>query len=260
MTKDFKGQVAIVTGAGSGIGFEIAAQLVANGCQVVLNDVNVDLAQHATEKINNANCISMAGDASEVHFIQKMVDSAVTKFGKLTLCIANAGITTYGTFLDFTPERFETLVNLNLRGSFFLSQLSAKQMIKQKSGGRILFISSVTGVLSHPYLAAYGMTKAALQMLPKALVWELAPHNITTNAIAPGAVLTERTIAEDANYAKVWSQYIPSGHISLPRDIATGALFLLSKEASQITGQTIVIDGGATSVVGGPDDLDFPDD
>lgn len=262
MDKIFTDQVVIVTGAGVGIGFEIANQFISEGASVILNDIDPDLTEQAKNKINSERCIALPGDASQLPFIEKMVTSAVDHFGKLNIVIANAGITTYSAFLNYTEEKFQRLIGLNLQGSFFLAQFAAKQMIKQKSGGRIVFMSSVTGVQALPYLVPYGMTKAALRMLAKGLVVELAPFGITTNAIAPGAVVTERTLSEDPNYDQIWSKFTPSGKTTFPQDIAHAALFLASANAKQINGQTIVVDGGWTtfSPVPNPEELDFPEE
>ena len=252
----FEGKVGIVTGAGSGIGFSIVEQLVEEGANVIFNDVDEQLVNNGLQKWPRGQVIGLAGDAGDPIFIENMVNSAVANFGVLDFSICNAGITSYGSFLDFDLNDFDNLINLNLRGSFFLAQFSARQMIRQGRGGRILFMSSVTGLLAHPDLAAYGMTKAALQMLAKALVLELAPYKITTNAIAPGAVLTERTQAMDSGYAENWAKIIPTRSITYPKDIAKTALFLVSEEAGQITGQTIVVDGGMTSLGSIPPDME----
>ncbi len=261
MTKSFGGQVAIVTGAGTGIGFDIVKQLTEQGASVVINELDPELLSQAIQKIGAGDkLIPVSGDASDLSVIDKMVQTAVETFGQLDIVIANAGITSYGSFMKFTAERFEQLVNLNLRGSFFLAQKAAEQMIKQGDGGRILFMSSVTGLLAHPYLAAYGMTKAALKMLASALVIELAPHGITTNAIAPGAVATERTTSMTPDYDKIWGGFIPTGKVSYPTDISRTALFLVSKESGQINGQTIVVDGGITSICAVDEDTDKPEE
>jgi glucose 1-dehydrogenase len=195
--------------------------------------------------------VAAAGDSSDIAFIREMVDTAVKKFGRLDIVVANAGITLFGDFLEYSPESFHRVMAVNLGGSFFLAQAGAKQMIKQSSGGSILFTSSVTGHQAHKQLAAYSMTKAALEMLAKNLVIELSRYRITVNTIAPGATLTERTL-DDPNYQSVWSEITPIGRPATTTDIANAALFLVSDKASHITGQSLIIDGGWTSVSPSP--------
>lgn len=246
-------QVAIVTGAGQGIGFQICQELARSGAAVLLNDIDETLTARATKSIQEqkGRCIGLTGDAADPQFIQQMVERAVSEFGKLTIAVANAGITVFRDFLTYTPDDLQKVTQMNLGGSFFLAQAAAKQMIKQQSGGSILFMSSVTGHQAHKNLAAYGMTKAALEMLAKHLVLELSPYRINVNALAPGATLTERT-AEDSEYEKTWSTITPMGRPAYPSDIAHAALFLVSENARHITGQSLVIDGGWTSISPSP--------
>ncbi len=249
-----KQQVAIVTGAGQGIGFAICRELLQQGIAVVLNDVDATLTEQATSRLNKefkVNCVGVAGNAADVSFINNLVATAIKHFGQVTIAIANAGITLFGDFFTYTPEAFQQVMDLNLRGSFFLAQAIAKQIKEQQTGGSILFMSSVTGHQAHKNLAAYGMTKAALEMLAKNLVIELSAYGITVNAIAPGATLTERT-AQDADYERTWSTITPLGRPASPEDIAQAAVFLVSGKARHITGQTIIIDGGWTSISPSP--------
>jgi glucose 1-dehydrogenase len=250
---EFREHTAIVTGAGQGIGLEIARQLAGSGAMVLLNDIDEKRTATAAAEINRQGrrCIGVAGDASSIPFIQEMVATAVREFGKLTLAVANAGITHYGGFLDYEAEAFYKVLQTNLGGSFFLAQAAARQMKVQGNGGSILFMSSVTGHQAHKNLAAYGMTKAAIEMLAKNLVIELSPHRIRVNAIAPGSTLTERT-KEEPGYERTWSKITPLGRPADPMDIANAALFLLSDRANHITGQSLVIDGGWTSTSPSP--------
>ena len=252
-SKTFEHHVAIVTGAGQGIGFEICCRLADNGASVLLNDIDEGLTEKATSLINNkfGVCHGMAGDAADPLFIQQLVDTAVNKFGKLTIAIANAGITLYGDFLEYKPDDFYKVLHTNLGGSFFLAQAAARQIKKQGSGGSILFMSSVTGHQAHKDLAAYGMTKAALEMLAKSLVIEVSSYKINVNAVAPGATITERTSAY-AEFEKIWSTITPLGRPAFTSDIANAVLFLVSDGARHITGQSLIIDGGWTSISPSP--------
>jgi glucose 1-dehydrogenase len=247
----FTGKSAIVTGAGQGIGLEICKQLVAAGADVLLNDIDTLLAQQAVEQVlkntHAGRCISCAGDAGDPVFLKEMVEHAIQAFGKLDILVANAGITVFGEFFSYTPEAFEQVMRLNLSGSFFLTQAAALQMKKQPGGGAIVLMSSVTGHQAHKHLAAYGMSKAALEMLAKNLVLELSPYRITINAVAPGATLTERT-GQDAAYLETWSSLTPIGKPATVTDIASAVLFLVSDHAKHITGQTLIVDGGWTSI------------
>lgn len=244
MTHEFAGQVAIITGAGEGIDYQIAGDLVRAGANVLLNEVDTIKAQQAPDAIG---CVGVGADVGDVAVVRGLVEQAVNAFGRVDIAVANAGITLWNNFLDYQPDDFQCVLNINLGGSFFLAQAAARQMRAQGVGGRILFMSSVTAVQAIEYLSAYAMTKAALSMLARQLVTELGPYGITTNAIAPGATVTPRNVQDDANYEAVWGNITPTRRPASVADIANAALFLLSLRAAQINGQTLIVDGGWTA-------------
>ncbi len=249
----FQNQTVLITGAGQGIGFAIASRLAAQGANVLLNDFDKNLAHAAAGAIRAQGgvCEALPGDAAEVAFIGQMVAQTVARFGRLDGVVANAGITVFGDIFTTTPAAFEQIVNLNLRGTFFLVQAAALQMrtqVRSAAGisGQILLMSSVVAQLGHPGLPVYSLTKAGLQMLARQAVLDLSPHGITINALAPGATLTERTV-HDPHYNATWSGITPLGRPATVDDIADAALFLLSPAARHITGQTLTVDGGWSS-------------
>lgn len=249
-----KPTVAIITGAGQGIGLEIARKLVFDGGFVVLNDLEKSLTEDAVanlSRLGRGTVIGCSGDAASEETIDELIHLAWSKFGKIDQVVANAGVTLFGSFLDYARKDFMEVVRVNQVGTFFLVQAASKIMKEQENGGAILLTSSVTAHQSHENLAAYAMSKAAIEMLAKNLVLELAPMGIRINAIAPGATLTERTTS-DPDYAKTWSKLTPLGRPASTVDIAEAAAFLLSESARHITGQTLIIDGGWTSISPSP--------
>lgn len=247
---DLSGKSAVITGAGTGIGYAIAEALVRQGTNVVLNDIDGDTCTRAVTKLRRfgpGQVIACAGDAADPGFIKDFVAECVTRFGSVDLVIANAGVTMFGSFLDFTPDAFDRVMSVNLRGSYFLVQEAAKAMQAGGHGGRVVVMGSNIGVQSYPQLSAYGMSKAALAMMSKALVSELAPLGITLNTLAPGATITERTQLEQDDYGGTWAELIPRGQAAVPDDVAQMCLFLLSDASAHMVGQTLVVDGGWTA-------------
>lgn len=247
-------KVAVVTGAGQGIGLEIARRLLETGSHVILNDLEQSLTEEATaslSRIGKGTVIGCSGDSASEEVISELIGLAMHQFGHIDQVVANAGITLFGNFLDYSREDFHEVSRVNQAGTFFLTQAAARIMKEQTSGGAILLTSSVTAHQSHENLAAYAMSKAAIEMLARNLVLELAPFGIRINTIAPGATLTERTTS-DPNYVSTWSKLTPLGRPANTTDIAEAAAFLLSDAARHITGQTLIVDGGWTSISPSP--------
>ena len=248
MSGRFASRAAVVTGAGQGIGREIARQLALEGASVLLNDEVEALAEEAARAIAAEGGVALAagGDVADPRVTRGLVERAVAAFGRLDAAVANAGITMHRDFLDYRPEDLDRLLAVNLRGSFFLAQAAARRFREQGTPGRILFLSSVTGHLAIRQMAPYGMTKSALETLARNLSLELAPLGITVNAVAPGATVTPRTVS-DEGYEEAWAEATPDGRAATTADVAAAALFLLSDAAAHVTGQSLVVDGGWTA-------------
>ena len=247
-------RTAIITGAGQGIGLAIAEKLAAQSVNLVLNDLEEGLIREACKRISHVHGVSafaVPGDSSSEEVIEDLIQTATNNFETLDIVVANSGITLFGAFLEYSREDFMEVTRVNQVGTFFLAQAAANLMKEQSNGGALLFTSSVTAHQSHENLAAYSMSKAALEMLAKNLVIELAPFKIRVNTIAPGATVTNRTTM-DPDYENTWSKITPLGRPAAVQDIANAAAFLVSDEARHITGQTIIIDGGWTSVSPSP--------
>jgi glucose 1-dehydrogenase len=248
MSTALAGQVALVTGAGAGIGASIAEDLARAGARVALNDRDPELAAATAARINaelpDPLVAPYPGDIADVAAMRATVARVGAELGGLQICVANAGVTRFEPFLDAEPEPFDALLAVNLRGTYFTAQAAARAMIAQGVAGRIVLLASVAGLRVVPGLSAYGVTKAGIMAMARALARELGAHKITVNAVAPGATLTERTLAETPNYAEDWAAVIPTGRTGEGADIAAAVRYLISPEARQISGQTLVVDGG----------------
>lgn len=238
----------VVTGAGQGIGYGLCKGFAQEGAWVALNDADPALAQQAADEINRDlgtdRVSAHPADIADVSAVTALIDAFAEKHGGLDIVIANAGITRYMPFLESTPEVFDRVTGVNLRGTYFTAQAGAKRMIAAGIPGRVLLTSSITGMQAYPNFSIYGMTKAALQMLARSLALELGEHGITVNTITPGATLTERVLREDPNYETNWAKANVTGRVGYVEDVVAAALFLASTGARQITGHNLVVDGG----------------
>ena len=247
MAGTLAGKVAIVTGASREIGAAMAEALARDGAAVLVAHLGeAELAQATVDRIRTAGGTAEAheADCASLPENQAMVDRAVAAFGRLDIFAANAGLTRYLPFLDYDEATYDTVMDLNLKGSFFGAQAAARQMIKQGDGGRIVFSSSVTGVAALPGLSAYGVTKAGLRHMARCLALELGPHRIAVNALGIGAILNERNLNDNPNFAAHWSRVSPAGRVGYPEDVARALLYLV--ENPYVTGETLMVDGGWT--------------
>jgi glucose 1-dehydrogenase len=246
----FSGKAALITGAGTGIGYALCQAFASAGATVALNDIDPTLCQKAAQQINETLGVERvhpyACDVADVEAVRTMFQRFVDTAGRLDIAIANAGITNYGAFLTYTPEAFDRLTSVNLRGSFFTAQTAARIMIGAHIPGRIILLSSVAGIQAHPNLGVYGITKAGIRMMAKTIALEVGSYGITANAISPGATLTERTLQDDPEYESNWASVTPTGRVGYVEDIVAAALYLASPQARHVTGHTLVVDGGWT--------------
>jgi 3-oxoacyl-[acyl-carrier protein] reductase len=250
-----KDRVAIVTGASKEIGAAMVLALAKEGASVVVSYAgDAKGAEAAAQAIRDAGgaAITCQADGSKVADNYRLVETAVKEFGRLDIFVANAGITKFGRFLDYDEETFDTVVDLNLKGTFFGAQAAATQMLKQPRdsyGGRIVFSSSVVSLVGVPALAAYGATKTGINYLAQALAVELGKNGITVNSIAIGATVNARNLKDDPNYAQNFASVLPIGRVLYPEDAAAALMYLVSPGAGSVTGHTLVADGGHSLTV-----------
>jgi 3-oxoacyl-[acyl-carrier protein] reductase len=239
-------KVALVTGAARGIGKAIAKALAAEGAVVIVNyNGSAQRAAETVKEIEEAGgkALAICCNVADFTACKDMIDGIIKEQGRLDILVNNAGITRDGLLMKMSEEDFDSVMDTNLKGAFNCIRHAARQMIKQKSG-RIISISSVSGVLGNAGQANYSASKAGIIGLTKATAREVASRGITVNAIAPGFITTDMTeVLSEAVKTSV-TETIPMKKFGKPEDIAQTALFLASEEAAYITGQVICVDGG----------------
>jgi 3-oxoacyl-[acyl-carrier protein] reductase len=252
-------RVAIVTGGATGIGRALSTGLAADGILVVVGwHGNEAGAQDTLRAIETAGgrATLVQGDIAELATAERLVETAVSAYGRLDVLCAHAGLTLFAPFLETTPETFDRLIATNLRGTFFTAQAAAQRMVQQGEGGRIVLTSSVNARRAIETLSAYAATKAGIEALARNLAVELSPLGITVNAVAPGSTVNERNLAGDPRYGERWAAINPAARVGRGEDVFAAVRYLVSEEAGYITGQTLVVDGGWTAAGRAPDDVE----
>jgi glucose 1-dehydrogenase len=244
-----KNKVAIVTGGNSGIGLAIVVELARQGANIVIDYVAHPEAAEALERRVaglGGQSLAINADVSKLADLKRLVDAAVTRFGRLDIMVNNAGIETRTSVLDTTEDQYDKVLAINLKSAFFGTQLAAQQMIRQGSGGRIINISSVHEDWPMPGNTAYCLAKGGVRMLTRTAGVELARHNILVVGVGPGAVATPinlGTMQDPAKLAQL-NAAIPLGRMARPEEVAAVVSFLAGDGASYLTATTIFADGG----------------
>lgn len=242
--------VAVVTGGTRGIGRAIVERLLSDGASVVFcgrEPQHVERAQHELmEQFGEARVTGMVADVSSRSEVQRIVDTALGRYGQLDVAIANAGLDYGAPFLQLDDTEFDQVFAVNVRGAFFTAQIAARSMLPRASGA-IVLVASTNAYFVESNLAAYNASKGAVVALMRSAALELAPYGITVNAVGPGLVRTDATEAlVDSEHAPAYLARIPSGRFGRGSDVAGAVAFLASKDARWMTGHHLIVDGGQT--------------
>ncbi len=241
-------KTVVVTGAGSGLGKATAIAAAKEGASVVLADINSSATEAVAQEIekNGGKALCSQVNVCSQESIQEMLGQAVKTFGKVDSLVNCAGIFSSIPFLDLTEEDWDRMLNINLKGSFLCSQAFIKKLLEQKTGGSIVFLSSISGYIGFTKSAHYCASKGAVRQLSKAIALEFGPNGIRSNVVAPGTIETPMNdwIIKDPEMHAQSVASIPMGRFGTSKEIASAILFLISDEAAYCTGSEILVDGG----------------
>ena len=241
-----KGQVTIITGCAQGIGKSIAETFAKEGANIVVSDINIELAQKTADELKSVygvETLAVAGNVSKLQECENLASKVLEKFQKIDILIINAGITKDNLVLRMSEMEWDAVIAVNLKGVFNCTKAVTKQMFKQRAG-RIINITSVVGLMGNAGQANYSASKGGVIALTKTCAREFSSRNVLVNAIAPGFIRTAMTDALTDDVKAKLSEQIPLKRLGEASDIAKAALFLASEESSYITGQVLSVNGG----------------
>ncbi len=243
--------MALVTGASRGIGRAIAERLAAEGAAVVVNyAAAAAAAQEVVDRITGGGrqALAVRADVSDAGQVKRLVDDTLAHFGRLDILVNNAAVCPFNDFLAITPEEWDRVLAVNLRGTFLCSQLAAREMVARGTRGRIIAVSSIAALFGGgPQQAHYAASKAGQLTLMRSLANVLGPYGITCNVVLPGTIATDinRDFLARDERAQAYAARIPAGRIGAPHDVAGAVAFLASDDAAYVNGAAITVDGGA---------------
>ena len=241
---NFEGQAALITGAGRGIGKNIALKLAVSGADTILVDMSPEMDDVRKEiEGMNQKCLTFQVDVTDLEAIYAMVNNIIEELGEIHILVNNAGITQDNLFMRMKPEQWSKVIDVNLNGVFNVTKAVIRSMVKQRYG-KIINISSVVGFSGNPGQVNYSSTKSALVGFTKSLAREVGTRGVTVNSVAPGFIDTAMTQALNESQQEAILQQIPLGRMGDAGDIANAVAFLASKEASYITGTVLHVNGG----------------
>ncbi len=244
-----KDKVVLITGGARGIGKSIALLFAQEGAHIAVGDVNVQEAEKTAQEIEGMGrkSLGILLDVTDYAKVEESINKILDKFGRIDILVNNAGITKDNLILRMSQVEWDAVINVNLKGTFNCIKAVSKPMIKQRAG-KIVNIASIIGVIGNAGQANYSASKAGIIALTKTTAREFASRNITANAVAPGFIQTEMTAKLPQELKDKMLTNIPLGKLGSPEDVANACLFLASREADYITGQTLIVDGGMVMV------------